>query len=545
MHLNIGKFNILYVKENYAIEENIISLLQDSVHSIFMATDSEKVLEEIEDKSINLVIIDLKFSQNDSFMLVKSIKRKYANIGLIILSGHNDVEALHLSIEHGVDGYLDKPIDTAKLLMLIEKIKKRYLKPSFVKRQQKRITTNDFLEYGEHRVIDYVDSFNETVVVLIKIEEFKYLNFSIKSKISKKLKKRFAKKLFQLMPKRCWFGKIYLLERGEFIFTRPYQVNEDSELLVNNIREFQESFNSAKIKIGLVDYTLSIMVSLAYGKNALENVKVGMRSLKMTKERFIVSNTLLEKEQDFAVKKLQTFKMIQSAIKNYNIVSYFQPIVNNRTKKVEKYESLVRLIDENNKIISPYFFLETAKEGKYYQEITSIVLRNSFRALFETDMEISINLSTLDMEEKRTRDDFYRLLERYKTESHRITVEIVEDENGQDFFTVQEFIQTIKARGVNIAIDDFGTGFSNFARVLSYEPNYIKIDGSLIKGIATDSVSRNMVETIVYFSKRQNIKTIAEYVENEPIYNVLCEIGVDYSQGYYFGKAEQLKRKAI
>ena len=405
---------------------------------------------------------------------------------------------------------------------------------------------NDHLFFGEYNLIDYLDTLEEAVVILIKIEEFKYLNFSLKSKISKKLQKRFAKKLLSHMPKSCNFMRIYLLEQGEFVFVKPYDKQLIKEGNLNRtIKEFQEKVNNARIKIGLVDYTLFIITSLSYGTNALENAKAGLHNLLRTKQSFIVANELLEKKKAFAIQKLQTFNMLRRAINSYNIVSYFQPIVNNETQKIEKYESLVRLIDEENNILSPYFFLETAKEGKYYNEITSIVLKNSFRALFYTDMEISINLSTLDMTEESTREDFFELLERYKSEAHRITVEIIEDDGVDDLTITQEFIQYIKSKGVNIAIDDFGKGFSNFSRILAYEPDYIKIDGSLVRDIESNFASKNMVETIVYFSKKQGIKTIAEYVENENIYKILCDIGVDYSQGYYFGKADVLKETRI
>ncbi len=405
-----------------------------------------------------------------------------------------------------------------------------------------KFTINNHLFFGEYELIDYLDSLDEAVVVLIKIEEFKYLNFSLKSKISKKLQKRFAKKLFSHMPKYCNFERIYLLEHGEFVFVKPYNKELIVEKNLNRtIKEFHKKVNSARIKIGLVDYTLFIITSLAYGIHSFENAKAGLRNLLQSKQSFIVANKFLEKEKALAVKKLQIFNMLREAINSYNIVSYFQPIVNNQTQKIEKYESLVRLIDGENRVVSPYSFLDIAKEGKYYNEITSIVLRNSFRALFYTDMEISVNLSTLDMTQESTIKEFFELLERYKTEAHRITVEIIEDDDVDDLSIAKEFIRYIKSKGIKIAIDDFGTGFSNFSRILAYEPDYIKIDGSLVRDIESNIASKNMVETIVYFSKKQGIKTIAEYVENENIYKILCDMGVDYSQGYYFGKADVLK----
>ncbi|MEA3552908.1 MAG: EAL domain-containing protein, partial [Campylobacterota bacterium] len=94
--------------------------------------------------------------------------------------------------------------------------------------------------------------------------------------------------------------------------------------------------------------------------------------------------------------------------------------------------------------------------------------------------------------------------------------------------------------GVKIAIDDFGAGYSNFERLVDYKPDILKIDGCLIRDIETNNYSHCVVRTIVSFATEQNIKTIAEYVENEEIFNILDDLGVDYSQGYYFGKPNPL-----
>ena len=538
-------FTILYVEDNDITRTNTVELLQSFDTEVISAINGEEAYSKFLSNSIDLIITDLKMPQIGGMNLIKKIRETHKKIPIIIMSAYNDIETLHESIDYEVKGFLLKPIDMSKLTTLLEKVKLEHKQNFSLTHKVQKINTNDFLEYGTNKLIDYIDSLHSSIVILIKIEEFKYLNSSLTSKISKKLQKRFAKRLFAYMSKTYKFPKIYLLERGEFVFVRPYLETADYQDFQKEVKNFQERVNNAKIKIGLVDYTLSIMTSLAYGDNALEQAKAGLSHLLHSRHSFIVATKLLEKEKAFAVKKLQTFKMLKEAITNYNIVSYFQPIVNNRTKKVEKYESLVRLIDENHNIISPYYFLDTAKEGKYYQEITSIVLRNSFRALFDTDMEISINLSFLDIEEQRTQEEFFALLDKYNTDTHRITVEITEDESMNDLECTQKFIERIKARGVKLAIDDFGRGFSNFSRVLMYKPDYIKIDGSLIRNIESNVLSKNMVETIVYFSQRQGIKTIAEYVENENIYNILCTLGVDYSQGYYFGKADILKRELV
>ena len=538
-------FTILYIDNDKDISLKTVNFLTELTTKVVVSHNIKDAINRLHTVSVNLVVINLEIIKTDKMEILEEIRTLNCDLPIIFMTLTNDFETLKGCLSYGIQGCFQYPfeLDSCKdfVLTLKKKHSEKYQLSTFLEKKN----LNKFLVYGEHNLIDYIDSIHKSVIILVKIEEFKYLNFSLKSKISKKLQKRFAKKLFSHIPKECNFKSLYLLERGEFILIKPLKNDFLEQEFVDYVKKFQESVNSAKIKIGLVDYTLSIVCSLAYGENAYEKAQAGLRYLSVNKQNFILSNELHEEERVSAVKKLQTFKMLQTAINTYNIVSYFQPIVNNKTKKIEKYESLVRLIDSNKNIVLPYLFLDTAKEGKYYHEITSMVLRNSFRALFNTDMGISINLSTLDIDEERTREELFTLLERYKTEAHRITVELIEDEEAEDTKNTQEFIEAIKALGVKIAIDDFGKGFSNFERILKYKPDYIKIDGSLVKDIAKNGSLRNMVETIVYFSKKQGIETIAEYVENEDVYKILCEIGVDYSQGYYFGKAEELQRPSL
>lgn len=517
-------------------------LLKDTCTNLIIATDGQNGLIKFNEQNVDLIITDLKMPQLDGLSLIKEIRNlDHINndVPVIIISAHEDINTLRSSIKYDVQGFILKPVVFSKLTQAIDKVKRKYLKKP-QRLYTDKLNRNDNLEYGEHILIEHLDSIDSSIVIFIKINEFKYLNLSLTSKISKKLQKRFAKKLFSHIPRTCAFTRIYILEEGGFVFARPCNNKDIKDNFYKEIKAFKNYINNAKIKIGLVDYTLSIRVSLAYGKNTYENAKVGMSRLVETKQEFIIATNLLEKERDKAFEKLRQFTVLKEALNNYNIVSYFQPIINNKTKEIEKYESLVRLIDSEKNVLSPYFFLGIAKEGKYYQKITSIILENSFRALFYTNKSISINLSAIDIEKIETRKTFISLLKRYKTDASRIILELLENETIQDKLITKIFLKEIKEYGVKVAIDDFGSGLSNFSRVLEYQPDFIKIDGSLIKNIHNDTIAQNMVETIVSFSKKQNIQTIAEYVENEEIYNTISKLGVDYSQGYYFGKPAPL-----
>jgi EAL domain-containing protein (putative c-di-GMP-specific phosphodiesterase class I) len=125
--------------------------------------------------------------------------------------------------------------------------------------------------------------------------------------------------------------------------------------------------------------------------------------------------------------------------------------------------------------------------------------------------------------------------------AHRIVFELLEDEQVKDFEIVKDFISLVKTFGVQIAIDDFGAGVSNFERLLDYQPDILKIDACLIKNIDQDKYSKDVVETIQLFAWKQDIKTVAEYVETPEILKTIKDIGINYTQGYLLGKPDLLE----
>ena len=159
----------------------------------------------------------------------------------------------------------------------------------------------------------------------------------------------------------------------------------------------------------------------------------------------------------------------------------------------------------------------------------------------KTQKNITINLSFKDILNYEFIDYLDNVLEKLKFEDrNRLVFEILESENLSDYDFLEEFVLKYKKLGVKIAIDDFGSGYSNFIRIIRLKPDYLKIDGSLIKNIDKDNNSYEIVKSIIAFSKTLNIRTIAEYVHSEEIFNLLLELGVDEFQGYYFGKPDEI-----
>jgi PAS domain S-box-containing protein len=387
---------------------------------------------------------------------------------------------------------------------------------------------------------DAIKNATEPLLIYIKLDKFDTIEEFYDNDTVEIIQNKTALLLQDVFSETYNFDKIYQLGNGEYalIIEKSYYIRDKYEF-ISGLKHYQEIIKNMKIDLDDIEFDIAILISLAYKKDKiLESVKLGIKKLLKNRQDFIISNNLAEIGQKKAQENMKTVSMIKNAINNDKIVSYFQAIVDNSNQNILKYESLVRLIDENNTALTPFFFLETAKKSNYYSKITHIVLKNSFEMLDRCTQDISINLSALDIEQKNTREKVFSLLEKNKNSTHRIVFELLEDEGVKDFNIVKEFITKVKKYGVKIAIDDFGAGYSNFERLLDYQPDILKIDGCLIKNIDTSSYSLSAVKSIVTFAKEQNLETIAEFIENETIFNIIRELGVDYSQGYYFAKPE-------
>lgn len=387
---------------------------------------------------------------------------------------------------------------------------------------------------------DLVESIENPIIILFKIDRFEDIEKFYGHDLSLDIEIEFAVNFLKTLQKDFTFKKFFSLGDGEYALIKDQKdCNLSKTELRNKLIDIQEQIKETPLEINTIDYDLNVIISLAYGKDVYENAKYGLKKLLQDKLDFIIADDLLKKEKEEAQSNLQKLKIIKKALDESKVVTYYQAIICNKTKEIVKYETLARLINDENEVITPYHFINTSKKSKYYSEITATIVEQAFKTLLKTDKAITINLSVIDLEKQSTRKKIFSLLEFYKIHANRIVFELLEDEDIKDFSLVKSFINKVRSFGVKIAIDDFGSGYSNFERLLDYKPDILKIDGSLIKNIENDPFSLNVVETIVSFAKKQNIETIGEFVENENIFNILRDIGVDYSQGYFFAKPEK------
>jgi PAS domain S-box-containing protein/diguanylate cyclase (GGDEF)-like protein len=404
------------------------------------------------------------------------------------------------------------------------------------------ITTNDMLENftqtdgltglgSRVKLLNDLKNSTNNTLAIIDILKFTEVNDMYGQKVGDKIIKEVANEIFEF-SKSIYSMKAYRLHADVFAVFCDANIPDKFIVKIDNFVKYLKSYTFDKDGINTnFDFTAGISSGddevLACADMALKNAKRNHLSIAVYNKE----NTLLDEYKN----NEKWMKKITKALKEDRIVPYFQPIYSYDKNHIKKYEALMRLVDEDGSIVSPFHFLDVIKQTSIYPKVTQAMIRKTvdiFR--YQSDVSFSINITLEDLLNKETMQYFYSVVSDADI-FDRLIIEIVESEELMNFETVGEILGDFKVRGAKIAIDDFGTGYSNYNYLRKLDVDFIKIDGSIIKNI-TDAKTKEIVSTILNFAKKSGMQTIAEFVSSKEIDELTKELGVDYAQGYFRGK---------
>lgn len=245
----------------------------------------------------------------------------------------------------------------------------------------------------------------------------------------------------------------------------------------------------------------------------------------------------LKEKQD----QLRWFTKITHALDNDRLVLSYQKIA--PTAKVDDgadthYEILIRMLDDDGKLISPGEFLPAAERYNLMPKIDRWVVKNAFRWIginlhrSQSISLFSINLSGLSIGDENFASYVEAAFKRFHVPGNRVCFEITESMAINNLDNTLNFMERFRAIGCKFSLDDFGTGFSSYGYLKTLPVDFLKIDGSFVRRITSDPIDLAMVKSINEVGHVMDRKTIAEYVEDEETMELLRQIGVDYAQGY-------------
>jgi diguanylate cyclase (GGDEF)-like protein/PAS domain S-box-containing protein len=215
------------------------------------------------------------------------------------------------------------------------------------------------------------------------------------------------------------------------------------------------------------------------------------------------------------------------------------------------YELLLRMRDEQGKLVAPDQFIVAAERFGITPAIDRWVIENAMRWLVsEADERERLGMCCINLSGQSLGDDKFLpfvidQFERSGLDPSRLCFEITETAAIASFAQANRFIHSLKKLGCRFALDDFGTGLSSFGYLKHFPVDYLKIDGSFVKEILHDPIDREMVRSINEIGHLTGKKTIAEFAENQEIVEMLRGLGVDYAQGYGVGTPQRVLKVAV
>ncbi len=328
-----------------------------------------------------------------------------------------------------------------------------------------------------------------------------------------------------------------------------YRLHSDKfGILADNadILVFKEKIASAMRRVGSIlqerhgeDKMIYFTAGIAADKdNLLAYADMALNGAKKLKQDILVYSQADNRIIADFEENLEIIRKVSDALKNDRVTAYYQPIIDLKSGDSEKYECLMRIIDENGDVISPAKFLDISKKTNMYPRLTARVIEKSVAVFKNLPYQFSINLSVEDIFDRDTMDYLFTVAKNNGVLG-RLVIEIVESQELVNIDETNRIFEKFKSGGAKISIDDFGAGFSNFDYLMNIRADYLKIDASIVKRVEEDEASREIIASIVSLARHSGMKTVAEFIFNETIAREITLLGVDYGQGYFYGKPEE------
>ena len=550
---------LLYVEDDVLARISTLELLENFFTDITIAVNGEEALEKFQNKPFDIILSDINMPKLNGIEMLQAIRAINQEIPVLFLSAYNEVSYLLDGIKLGVDGYIIKPLDLNQFVNTLKKVTDRitlqkehenYRQTLEIQVRERTFELSQKLHYDEltrllnrYSFFEDIRNINAPILLIIDIDKFKVINEIYGVNTGSLVLRAFARFLLAFTQNSTY--QAYRLSGDEFVLFD--NVNHiDSGKYEADIFKFFKLLKDFKINIG--DDSISIEVTIGISTtqvDAFECAKTALDFAKKHKKRYTIYSSEIDK-RDEEKDALLWKEIIKSAIEDNRIVPVYQAIVDSDCKIV-KYETLMRLQEsDSQKLISPFFFLNIAIKTGLYSTLSTHIVFEALHLLGNSSHTLSFNFTYGDIKNSsfiNKIDSFFKL----SPELGKYAIfEITESESIENYDDVKAFIKRFRRYGVAIAVDDFGSGFSNFNYILEIEPDYLKIDGSLIRNIDTDEKSHILVKAIVQFSHELGIKVIAEYVHSKRIFEMLKALHVDEFQGFYFAQPiEENKMKRV
>ena len=517
--------------------------LKEEEYEFVEAEDGKKAIEIASSVKPDVILMDAVMPNMDGFDATQAIRKnpELERTPILMITSLSEKEDRIKALDAGVSDFVSKPFDKHELKARC----RSYVNMSQLNKKYIDATQNPISGLPNRGALQSdIKKMSDPVVIVLSLDGYERLTGFYSLEVLQRMEAEFVKLLIKTFPLEPSSYTIYHPTAGVFAIGLDLVLNIElsKEKLSGILQILYEAIRHQAITFE--DYEFNPLVTLGIsvgGELPYENARTALKEAHRQRASFLFADEVLEKAHKRIGNNIHWIKKVKAAVSEDRFIPFFQPIYNNHTKKIEKYECLIRMVDTDGEIISPFHFLEISKKAKYYHQLTKLMIDKSMQVFENRAEEFSINLAGGDIENDEVRAHIMKRLRERPAVAKRMVFELLEDESFDSFDILKSFVSNVKEYGVKIAVDDFGSGYSNFTRLMDFQPDILKLDGSLIKNIDKDDFSMNIVSTMQSFAQKIGLKTVAEFVSSEEVYNCINELGIDYSQGYYFAAPMSLE----
>jgi diguanylate cyclase (GGDEF)-like protein len=507
--------------------------------SAYSAAQATSIFETRSD--IALVLLDVVMETDTAGLeLVKVIRERFKNdhIRIIIRTGQPGTAPERYVIDHyDINDYKEKTeLTTDRLYTTIRSSLSQYKHILELENKKNEIftalITDSLTGLGNRAKLNFdLDTTEPMSLILLNIDSFSMINDVYGFDVGDEMLIQFSQILREISQLQ-W--DIYRMEADIFAILTCFYPDKDVKM---EVKEIQNVLSMKTYLIQGVEHRVNVTIGIVeqdHG-NMIQKAEIALREARKHSR-----NRVQYYSEDLGIiqqiqENTKWTKWLKTALDTNNIVAYFQPIVDCNTEKVIKYETLVRLVHDGV-VYTPYHFLGTARYAGLLYQITQKMFTQACAKFANNSLSFSVNITDQDLIEIHFIDFIEEVRKSYNIDPSRIYFEILEESSILSNPIAEEHLKRLTSLGYHLCLDDFGVQCSNFAQIGALNLSIVKIDGAYIKDINTNQRSRNITESILFFTQKIGVKTVAEFVHSQEVFEAVKSMGIDYAQGYFFGE---------
>jgi diguanylate cyclase (GGDEF)-like protein len=399
-----------------------------------------------------------------------------------------------------------------------------------------------FLEVLRHEIMTVMHTQRESALLFVDLDQFKYINDACGHPAGDRLIRKVADELLRSVRSDDTVARF---GGDEFVILLHFAdvdgARTTADTILANMRRMAHIENDRVYHVHC-----SIGVTMLTGENLHQDELINQADIACREAKSGGRNRMHFFEQSADAEQqasadLGWVNRLRNAIDYDGFELRFQPINVIATGETAHHEVLIRLRNDDGKLISPDAFLPSAVRFGLMSEIDFWMIRNVAKAYAEekltnSNLKLAINLSANAFENDNLTSYIEDIFESYKVTPSDIIIEITESLAIRRPVHVDRQINALRELGCQFALDDFGTGYSSFSYLQKLHFDFIKIDGAFVEDLPNNPVDQKMIKLIAEIGREAGMKTVAEYVTNAESFSLLAELGVDLAQGYFVGR---------